>query len=181
MTSRPPLPAEPRAPEGTRPRYSSRPFPAYRYRPGATPHPRRDAGGHSRGEPDPRADPWHARQWATLETWLFGVDLFNHAFWWECHEQLEALWLAAGRTSVHAGFVQGLIKIAAACLNSSLGKHDVGAGQASAGTAAMRSVARTAGDPYMGVHVETFTTDVDAWFHAPAGDVPVLRLDTDAR
>jgi hypothetical protein len=29
------------------PRYTDRPFPAYRHVPGETPHPRRDARGHS--------------------------------------------------------------------------------------------------------------------------------------
>ena len=42
----------------TWPRYSARPFPAYRYVPGLTPHPRRDASGHSFGAPQPGA--WHA-------------------------------------------------------------------------------------------------------------------------
>ncbi|MFQ5661093.1 MAG: hypothetical protein ACE5GZ_11755 [Gammaproteobacteria bacterium] len=39
--------------EITRPRYTNRPFPSYRYVPGKAPHPTRDPDGHSYNKPPP--------------------------------------------------------------------------------------------------------------------------------
>lgn len=44
----------------------------------------------------------------------WGVDLFNFGFYWEAHEAWEGVWNAFGRTGSRAGFVKGLIKLAAA-------------------------------------------------------------------
>jgi hypothetical protein len=52
------------------------------------------------------------------------VDLYNQAYWWECHEVLEALWHAAGRTSEPASFVHGVLHAAVAHLNRHRGKTD---------------------------------------------------------
>jgi predicted metal-dependent hydrolase len=45
---------------------------------------------------------------------LFGLDLFNHGYYWEAHEVWEGLWHAAGRSGLTANFMQALIKLAAA-------------------------------------------------------------------
>src|SRR2546426_12089964 len=81
------------------PRYSQRPFPAYRYVPGLHPHPQRDPAGHSY-QPKPalnRHAPWSIADWRTLDDWLYGVDLFNHFYFWEAHEAWEGLWAAVER------------------------------------------------------------------------------------
>ena len=144
------------AASATTPRYSSQAFPAYRYRAGITPHPRRDPSGHSFGKPDPGAGDWQPHEWATLEPWLYAVDLFNHAYWWEAHEQLEALWNAAGRTTPRARFVQGLLKVAAALLHQEGGNLEVATAQSEAGLAAMTAVAGDA--TYMGVELDAFAS-----------------------
>ncbi len=103
-------------------RYSPRPFPAYRYVPGVHPHPIRDPAGHS-FDPQPRLNrhsPWRIEVWRTLDDWLYGVDLFNHHYFWEAHEAWEALWAAVERTSPPALLLQGLIQIAAALLKTHL-------------------------------------------------------------
>ena len=160
----------------TWPRYSARPFPAYRYVPGVTPHPRRDARGHSHGAADPVAPTWQPEQWATLDHWLYGVDLFNYAYWWESHEQLEALWHAAGRTTEHARFVQGVIKIAAACLNSWLGKSAVAREQGSNGLAGVLDAAPTHGAYYMGIDVRAFEESVAQWLSSATVAPPLIAL-----
>jgi hypothetical protein len=162
------------------PRYSARPLPAYPYVPGVTPHPRRDARGHSYGAPDPIASPWRPEQWTALEPWLYGVDLFNYAYWWEAHEQLEALWLAAGRTTEHARFVQGLIKIAAACLNAWVGKVDIARAQSDAGMAAMIAAARAHGSLYMGIDLGLLQKDVAQWQGHGSTAPPLIALHIDA-
>ena len=54
--------------------------------------------------------------WYDCESYLYGVDLFNHAYWWEAHEAWEGPWRAAGRQSATGFFLQGLIQISVARL-----------------------------------------------------------------
>ena len=56
-----------------------------------------------------KPDTWHDTQ-----KYLYGVDLFNHGYYWEAHEAWESLWHAAGRRGATAEFLKGLIKLAAA-------------------------------------------------------------------
>ncbi len=88
-----------------------RAFPAYAYLPGKFPHPIRDPAGHSYGggqaglvgelHADANAFPW-------------GVDLFNHGFYWEAHEAWEPLWRAEDKQSFSRHLLKGLILLAAA-------------------------------------------------------------------
>lgn len=91
------------------------PFPRYTYVPGGNvPHPRRDRTGHSFGlehRPGSAPDPSH---WQSSRDYLYGLDLFNHGYYWEAHEVWEALWLACGRQGISADFLKALIKLAAA-------------------------------------------------------------------
>ncbi len=97
------------------PRYSQHPFPPYRYIPfqDDTPHPRTDPNGHSYNDDEDYVPHFSADDWCTCEPYLYGIDLFNHGYWWEAHEALETVWLAAGHKSTTCGkFVQGLIQLA---------------------------------------------------------------------
>lgn len=106
-------------------RYTTRPLPSYRHVPGSTPHPTRDPDGHSYGggTPPSAAIPvslpdLNHEDWRLCEEYLYGIDLFNLGYWWEAHEVLEDLWLAAG-TRTQAGHVlQALILCAAAHLKA---------------------------------------------------------------
>lgn len=156
------------------PRYSRRPLPAYRHVPGETPHPHRDPGGHSHGAGDPEVGPWEARDWPRLDLWLHAVDLFNHRYWWECHEALEALWHAAGRTTPRARFVQGLVLVAAAHLNRFRGKPAAGH-QAERG---LRRMEALAAEVDLGFDVPRFATAVRK--HLGGGGAPAtIRLESE--
>ena len=98
------------------PRYSSRPFPVYRFVPGNNPHPRRNPQGHSFGCPEPSPPPCRPEDWSQSEDYRFGIDLYNFAYWWECHEVFEGFWHAAGRKTEQGQFFQALIHLAAANL-----------------------------------------------------------------
>lgn len=98
------------------PRYSSRPFPAYRFIPGNNPHPRRNPQGHSFGCPEPSPTPCRPEDWFQSEDYRFGIDLYNFAYWWECHEVFEGFWHAVGRKTEQGLFFQALIQLAAANL-----------------------------------------------------------------
>ena len=72
------------------------------------------------------AAPLTADNWRHHGPYLFGVDLFNHGFWWEAHEQWEVPWRCG--EALQKPFLQGLIQIAASLLKRRLGNargHDL--------------------------------------------------------
>src|SRR5207248_11542283 len=44
----------------------------------------------------------------------FGIDLFNHGYYWEAHEVWEGLWHACGRAGILGDMLKGLIQLTAA-------------------------------------------------------------------
>lgn len=160
-------------------RYSAKPFPAYRFVPGLNPHPRSDPRGHSYGQPDVRPTEWRPEAWRSLEGYLFGVDLFNYAFWWECHETLEGLWHAAGRTTVSAQFLQGIILVAAANLNRHLGRISASRSQAEDGLARFEG-ALALGPVFMGVDIPLFRKRTRESFAASLPQPAIELLVDDA-
>lgn len=54
--------------------------------------------------------------WRCYEPYLYGVDLFNQAFFWEAHEAWEEVWHAVGKRTLPGRMVQGMIQVAAALL-----------------------------------------------------------------
>jgi predicted metal-dependent hydrolase len=90
------------------------PLPPYAYVPGRSPHPTSDPQGHHFGVPPERPDPPDPEHWRACRPYLFGIDLFNHGYYWEAHEVWEGLWHACGRKGPTASFLKGLIKLAAA-------------------------------------------------------------------
>jgi hypothetical protein len=96
-------------------------FPRYAYLPGRHPHPVRDPRGHSyQAEEPPLTVPIEAALGSAPYRW--GVDLFNHGYYWEAHEAWEPLWLAARQSTPHLLFFKGLILLAAAGVKIREGK-----------------------------------------------------------
>jgi uncharacterized protein len=91
-----------------------RPLPRYAFVPRHRPHPTLHPDGHSYRQPAPPPDPLDPPRWRECVTWLHGVDLFNHGYYWEAHEAWESLWHACGRTGLTADFLRALIRLAAA-------------------------------------------------------------------
>ena len=112
---------EPTAPDPRRARYSRRPFPPYRFVAGLNPHPRRDPKGHAYGLPEVPPPSVPPDRWRENEDYLYGIDLYNFAYWWECHEALEGLWHLTGHRGTKAQFLQGIIQVAAANLKRHVG------------------------------------------------------------
>lgn len=98
-------------------------LPPWRYLPGHGPHPFRHPGGHqfTDGSPPPEL-PWRVEGWASDARWGHGLDLFDHRFYWESHEVIEALWHKIDRLDPEAGLAQGLIQAAASVLKRQLGE-----------------------------------------------------------
>lgn len=105
------------------PRYTDKPFPPYRFRPGRHPHPH-SLGGHSYAPPDPPGPPatlTPPESWLKNSAYLFGCDLYNQGYWWEAHEEWEGIWQLTDKTGVQGRFLQGLIQVAAAHLKLEIG------------------------------------------------------------
>lgn len=130
---------QPYAPDGHR--YTSLALPPYRHLPGRTPHPQRDPRGHQYGqESQPR--PLDPGRWQDSTEYLFGVDLFNFAYFWEAHESWEGLWKMTGRRDTPGKFLQGLIQISAALLKREQGVERGMAKLAAEGLAKLSQVSR---------------------------------------
>jgi hypothetical protein len=97
-------------------RYTRRPLPSYRHRPGLTPHPERDPEGHLYGRAEPLALALTRESWLRNEDYLFAVDLFNEGYYWEAHVFWERLWALPETEPELRPRLQGLIQVAAACL-----------------------------------------------------------------
>src|SRR5688572_20912239 len=105
------------------PRYCpERPLPPYSYVTGLTPHPTSDPRGHSFGQHEPPPAPLDEATYRNNPIYRYAIDLFNHGYYWEAHEEWEALWHAAGRAGTTAEFLKGLIKLAAAGVKAREGR-----------------------------------------------------------
>lgn len=144
---------EPEPPDPNWPRYSAHPFPPYRFVPGRTPHPRRNSLGHSYGQPEPKPTSFSADQWQTSEDFLYGIDLYNFAYWWECHEVFEGLWHAVGHDTQQGVFFQALIQLAAANLKRFTGNEQAAQKLARSGLSRLQKLPQL----YMGINVIAFS------------------------
>jgi predicted metal-dependent hydrolase len=98
------------------PRYTSRPLPPYRFVPGGRwPHPVKDPNGHTHGVTTSTEPVYPAARWAEQQGYLYGIDLFNHAFWWEAHEAWEDLWHRT-TDATQRQYLHGLIQLGTALL-----------------------------------------------------------------
>ena len=92
------------------------PFPPYRFVAGLNPHPVASPLGHSYGQIEEDLPGLTLSNWASHSHYLYGMDLYNFAFFWEAHEALEGLWRKTVLKSTMYLFLQGIIQICGACL-----------------------------------------------------------------
>jgi DNA-binding transcriptional LysR family regulator len=163
---------EPESPGSTPPRYSSRPFPSSRFVPGRAPHPRRTNQGHSYAQPEPQPSSFPPEQWQHAEAYRYGIDLYNHGYWWESHEVFEALWNSAGRRSEQGNFFQALIQLAAANLKLCMGNRQAAQNLLRRGLVRLERVP----DFYMGMNVARLTEDVRQRVNGPEFQAPLMCL-----
>ena len=142
-----------------------RPFPPYRHVPGVTPHPIRDPQGHSYGlEEDDRPVSLPA-DWRQTEDYLYGVDLYNFAYWWEAHEAWEGLW---NKTEDDCRlFLQGLIQISASLIKYHIRQLRGLQSLSTNGRNKLYQVLTNLDDPtgrYMGMNLPEFLACLDSFF-----------------
>jgi hypothetical protein len=125
------------------PRYlPERSLPPHRYVPGIHPRPfelapvrRAERGSDGRRPPGRPGE-------ASLDDWLWGVDLFNAFYFWEAHEAWEGPWRRWTRESPAALLLQGLIQVSAALLKVHLEAPAPAARLATAGLGKLDRAAR---------------------------------------
>lgn len=164
---------DPEPPDTTRPRYSSRPFPSYRFVPGRTPHPRRTVHGHSHGQPEPNPRLFPPAQWKSSDDYLYGIDLYNFAYWWESHEVFEGLWHAAGRDSAQGNFFQALIQLAAANLKRFMGNDAAAQKLVHAGVVRLQNVPSV----YMGIDIPLLINALQEHRVSQYPQIPLIEVD----
>lgn len=141
-------------------RYTSQPLPKQRYVPGqAGVHPQ-DLHSHQ------NLHLLLPNEWRNCEPYLYGVDLFNHAFWWEAHEAWEGLWLPLEKSEVTAQFLQGLIQISAGYLKQELKQNHPAKKLFFTGVKRLKFVAEKF-PRFMGVSLEQHISQFQNGFYPP--------------
>lgn len=146
---------EPSPPDPLFPRYTRMVFPAYRYVPGRSAHPRKDPLGHSFDKPEPSSKALDPADWARAPLYLRAVDLYNYAYWWEAHEAFEGLWQGAEKTSPLGQMFRGLIQIAASNLKRYMGAESAAQTLGARGLSHLREIQ----SPWLGVDIRLFEED----------------------
>jgi hypothetical protein len=154
------------------PRYTERPLPPYRHVLGRTPHPIRHPDGHSYGLTPALPVPLGENDWRNNAEYLYGVDLFNHGFWWESHEAFEGLWHVSGRRSPVGHCLQAVIQCAAAHLQAELGRRR----GAEALLRRARLHAAAAGPSTLGLDLDALLAATRSFVLDPEGPAARLRL-----
>ena len=116
-------------------------FPSYAYLPGRQPHPVRDPAGHSYNT---EAMSLAAKASLDSDIFLWGLDLFNHGYYWEAHDAWEGLWQVAGRGAPLRMLFKGLILLSAAGVKIREGKQAAAIRHAGRAGALLRRLMNTA-------------------------------------
>ena len=112
-------------------------------------------------------------RWQDDRQWLRGLDLFDLRYYWESHEQWEAMWHQVPRRTVASELLQGLIQGSAFVLKLHLG-HEAGAGRLlSRATQRLRFVEAEAGPRLWGLEVGVVVPRLEAF--AAGGPWPGLH------
>lgn len=166
------------------PRYCSTPFPAYRFIPGRNPHPTANPEGHSYrapGSPIESISLVFPAEWAKSRDYLYGCDLYNHAYWWEAHEAWEGQWQLTDKTGIQGRFLQGLIQ-ASACHLKRFVRHEKGVERlCRTSLEYLRAVVdETSEEIFMGLDLAAFVAKFEAYYDT--GDAgSSITLDHDSR
>lgn len=155
------------------PRYSTLGFPIYRFLPGQMPHPRRHPCGHSYGLQEPRPRAFLEEEWSASEDYLYAIDLYNFAYWWESHEVFEGLWHVCGRRTSAGNFFQALIQLAAANLKQVLGRERAVKNLVQRGLERLQNVPPR----YMGVDTVRLADHFRMWMNDQRDSHVLIRLD----
>ncbi|MFK5977420.1 MAG: DUF309 domain-containing protein [Rhizobiaceae bacterium] len=94
-------------------------FPTYAHIPGSNPRHREDLFDEIRASVTSEMT---VSDLSKTKAWRTGLDLYEHSFFWEAHEVLEAVWIRCPPNSVERYFVQTIIQITNARLKLNMNK-----------------------------------------------------------
>lgn len=159
-------PDEPSPAWAEAPRYAPmwRVFPAYRFVPGITPHPRRDPKGHAFGKPEEKPSYIVPGRWRENDFYLHGIDLYHQGYLWESHEAWETLWHLTGKEDVEGQFLQGLIQNSAALLKIHQGLWDGARHLSREAHRRLTFVTEAGGTRFMGIDVRTLVQALESYY-----------------
>lgn len=176
--------SEPKASRPDWPRYAPDvALPPYRFVPGLNPHPTHHPKGHSYERDELELEWLPADDWDRNTAYLYGVDLYNFAFWWEAHEAWEGFWHTTDKRAPQGQFIQGLIQVAAALFKLHQRKHSGALRLSELGLGRLRFVLESAevrAGCYMGLDLAGFVGEAAEFFSVAGapdeGGWPPLRL-----
>jgi len=113
-----------------------------------------------------------ANTWKSSKKYLYAIDLFNFGYWWEAHVILEDLWIQAGKTTLTAKFIQGIIQISAALVKDS---QSMPQGAIRLATKGLSKLQLHTGI-FLGLNVKEFEHDVERYFAGKISLVPQIIL-----
>jgi predicted metal-dependent hydrolase len=128
------------------------------------------------GGSSPKEEPWdEGVDWLQDPRFLYAADLFDHRYYWEAHEQWEALWHFASPEGDTKAVLQSLIQIAAAML-----QHHMGSAQGASallGRATDRIKTTVAGEHcvFRGIDLEALIGESQACLDG--GEWPLLSME----
>lgn len=142
----------------------AREFPEQPYVPGQTPRPA-DAPGQTT---------WDGRASSLGECadYRWGIDLYNHGYYWEAHEAWEQLWRCTEPSPVRE-LLQGLIQCAGAALKAAMGQPASCRRLIAKALAHLDQVPDRCG----GIEVRAFAARMASYDGAPTSTVPSLVLE----
>jgi predicted metal-dependent hydrolase len=116
--------------------------------------------------------PFPTARWQTSDDYLYGIDLYNYAYWWECHEIFEGLWHAVGHDTEQGNFFQALIQFAAANLKRFTGNHQAAGNLVTSGILRLQKTPKF----YMGIDVARLAEDFQQRMVGSDFRAPLIRL-----
>jgi hypothetical protein len=116
--------------------------------------------------------PFPTARWQTSDDYLYGIDLYNYAYWWECHEIFEGLWHAVGRDTEQGNLFQALIQFAAANLKLFTGNHQAAGNLVTSGILRLQKTPKF----YMGIDVARLAEDFQQHMVGSDFRAPLIRL-----
>jgi len=125
----------------------------------------------------PTEDPWAEEvDWRKDPRFLYAADLFDHRYFWEAHEQWEALWHFASPDGETKAVLQSLIQIAASMLQHHMGSTRGASALLIRATERLTPILTDGHTVFRGIDLATLITKSQACLDG--GEWPLLPMET---
>ncbi len=107
--------------------------------------------------------PLSLKKWNENEAYLYGIDLFNHGFYYEAHEVWEELWHEVGHKTLPGKFLKILIQLSAIQLKLLSEEPSPAKRLAQRAQALLLELCReipSSSETYLGIHLKTLSKNL---------------------